>query len=67
MYFPAVTGITWNPLVKAHSERMVKAGKPRMVALAACMRKMLMIVYGVLKHQKPFDASWQSQLAHNLS
>ena len=53
MYFPAVTGITWNPLVKAHYERMVKAGKPRMVALAACMRKMLMIVYGVLKHQKP--------------
>ena len=67
MYFPAVTGITWNPLVKAHYERMVKAGKPRMVALAACMRKMLMIVYGVLKHQKPFDASWQPQPTHNPS
>ena len=67
MYFPAVTGITWNPLVKAHYERMVNAGKPRMVALAACMRKMLMIVYGVLKHQRPFDASWQSQPTHNHS
>jgi len=67
MYFPAVTGITWNPLVKAHYERMLKAGKPRMVALAACMRKMLMIVYGVLKHQKPFDPAWQSQPLHNHS
>ena len=67
MYFPAVTGITWNPLVKAHYERMLAAGKPRMVALAACMRKMLMIVYGVLKHQKPFDPSWQSQPTHNPS
>ena len=67
MYFPAVTGITWNPLVKAHYERMLKAGKPRMVALAACMRKMLMIVYGVLKHQQPFDPSWQSQSLHNHS
>lgn len=51
LYFPAVTAMTWNPLVKAHYERLREAGKPRMVALAACMRKMLMIVYGVLKHQ----------------
>lgn len=61
LYFPAVTALTWNPLVKAHYERLREAGKPRMVALAACMRKMLMIVYGVLKHQKPFDPAWQSQ------
>ena len=67
MYFPAVTGITWNPLVKAHYQRMLAAGKPRMVALAACMRKMLMIVYGVLKHQKPFDPTWQSQSLQNPS
>lgn len=60
-YFPAVSAITWNPLVKAHYQRLVAQGKPKMVALAACMRKMLMICFGVLKHQKPFDASWQSQ------
>ena len=46
---------------------MVKAGKPRMVVSAAYMRKMLMIVYGVSKHQKPFDASWQPQPTHNPS
>ena len=61
LYFPAVTGITWNPLVKAHYERLRENGKGKMVALAACMRKMLMIVYGVLKHQKPFDPGWNSQ------
>ena len=61
LYFPAVTALTWNPSVKAHYERLREAGKPRMVALAACMRKLLMIVYGVLKHQTPFDPAWNSQ------
>jgi transposase len=62
MYFPAVNALTWNPLVKAHYERLVAAGKIRMVALAAAMRKMLMICYGVLKHQQPFQADWPSLL-----
>ncbi len=62
-YFPAVTGMQWNPLVKAHYERLREKGKPKMVALAACMRKLLMICYGVLRHQQPFDAQWVSQPA----
>jgi hypothetical protein len=33
-----------------------------MVASAACMRKLLMICFGVLKHQKAFDAQWQNML-----
>jgi transposase len=59
-YFPAVSAMQWNPLVKAHYERLRDKGKPKMVALAACMRKLLMICYGVLKHQKPFDPAWLS-------
>lgn len=61
MYFPAVNALTWNPLVKAHYERPVATGKMKMVALAACMRIMLMICYGVLKHQQPFQKDWKSQ------
>lgn len=60
-YFPAVSAITWNPLVKVHYQRLVAQGKPKMVALAACMRKLLMICFGVLKNQKPFDPLWQIQ------
>jgi len=67
LYFPAVTGLTWNPLLKAHYTRLREAGKGKMVALAACMRKMLMIIYGVLKHQQPFDPAWQSQPQPNPS
>ncbi len=60
LYFPAVTALTWNPLVRAHYLRLVAQGKPKMVALAACMRKLLMICFGVLKHKKPFDAAYQN-------
>ena len=61
MYFPAINALKWNPLVKAHYERLRAAGKMKMVALAAAMRKMLMICYGVLKHQQPFQEDWNSQ------
>jgi len=66
-YFPAVSAMTWNPLVKAHYERLREKGKPKMVALAACMRKLLMICYGVLKRQKPFDPKWLSHASSQSS
>lgn len=57
MDVPAVTAVMWNPRVKAHYERLRQAGKAKMVALAAAMRKLLMICYGVLKHHQPFQAT----------
>jgi len=35
--------------------RLVKAGKPKLVAIAAAMRKLLVIIYHMLKNQQPFD------------
>ena len=66
-YFPAVTALTWNPLIKTFYERLRENGKGKMVALAACMRKLLMIAYGVLKHQTPFDPAHQAQPQLNPS
>ncbi len=61
MYFPTVTALTWNPQVKAFYERLVAAGKPKMVALGAAMRKLLMIAIGVLRSGKPFDPNWSER------
>ena len=47
----------FNPLVAAFYTRLVEAGKAKMAALGACMRKLLMIAYGVLKSRTPFDPS----------
>ena len=52
---PALTATRFNPLVAAFYERLVAAGKPKMAAVGACMRKLLMIAYGVLESRTPFD------------
>ncbi|MDZ7310955.1 MAG: transposase, partial [candidate division KSB1 bacterium] len=35
--------------------RLVASGKPKLVAMAAAMRKLLVIIYTILKNQQPFD------------
>jgi transposase len=55
LYFPAMSGIRFNPILKALYQRLLAAGKPKMVALAAVMRKLLILAYGVLKSKRPFD------------
>jgi transposase len=61
LYLPTLTAIRFNPVLKAFFARLVKAGKPRMQAVGACMRKLVMICYGVLKNRKPFDPQWASR------
>jgi transposase len=39
----------------AYYVRLVAAGKPKMVAIGATMRKLLVIIYAMLKNQEPFD------------
>jgi len=63
LYLPALTAIRFNPLLKALYERLVEAGKAKMAAVGACMRKLLMIAYGVLKSRSPFDPQWRSKMA----
>ena len=56
-YFPALTAKQHNPIVKAFCERLKIAGKPKMVIVCAAMRKLVHIIYGVLKSGKVFDAN----------
>lgn len=55
LYFPALTAMRCNPVIRPFSARLRAAGKHTMVIIGAVMRKLLHIVYGVLKHQRPFD------------
>ena len=53
-YMPAVVALRYNPIIKAFSERLKASGKMMMVIIGAAMRKLLHIIYGVLKSGKPF-------------
>jgi transposase len=54
-YMPALVSMRYNPIIQEFSQRLSKAGKPKMVILIAAMRKLIHIIYGVLKNKKPFD------------
>jgi len=59
LYMPALVAIRHNPLLSAVYERLVNNGKPKKVAIVAVMRKLLILSYGVLKSEKPFDINYQ--------
>ena len=56
LYMPTVVAIRYNPIIKEFYDHLIRRGKKKMVALAAAMRKLLHIIFGVLKHNKPFNA-----------
>jgi hypothetical protein len=49
LYLPTLTAIRFNPVLKAFYGRLVAAGKPKMRAVGACMRKRVIIRHGVLR------------------
>lgn len=59
LYLPTLNAIRFNPLLGGFFERLISAGKSKIAAVGACMRKLLMIAYGVLKNRAPFDPSWR--------
>jgi transposase len=63
LFLPAQTAVRFNPLLRGFFDRLVAAGKPKMQAVGACMRKLVMLCYGVLKNRTPFDAEWASKKA----
>jgi len=54
LYMAAVVAVQHNPDIKRQYERLLKAGKTKMQALGAAMRKLVQICFGVLKHQNEY-------------
>src|SRR5262245_53777447 len=63
LFLPTQTAVRFNPLLQGFFARLIAAGKPKMQAVGACMRKLVMICYGVLKNRAPFDPDWASKKA----
>lgn len=60
LYFPAITALRSLAAFQGFRTRMRAAGKHPRVIIAAVMRKLLHIAYGVLKHQRAFDPTMLS-------
>ena len=53
LYLGALTASRYNPVIRDFYQRLLAAGKPKKVALTACMRKLLVILNSILKHRSP--------------
>ncbi len=54
LYMGALVATRFNPTIREFYERLVGSGKPKKVALVACMRKLLTILRAILKHRTPW-------------
>lgn len=49
LYMAALVGTRWNPVLKELYQRLLKAGKCKMVALTACVHKLLLILNAMVR------------------
>lgn len=57
LYMAALAAIRFNPVIKHFYSRLVEAGKPKKVAIVACMRKLLTILNAMVRTGKSWDDS----------
>lgn len=55
LYMAMLAAIRFNPTIRAFYQRLVGTGKPKMVALTAAMRKLLVILNTMLRTGKNWD------------
>ncbi|EGG92796.1 Il-IS_3, transposase [gamma proteobacterium IMCC1989] len=55
LYLASVSASTHNHEIKAQRDRLLKAGKTKMQALCAAMRKLVQICFGVIKNQTEYQ------------
>lgn len=49
LYMAALVATRFNPVIRAHYQRLLAAGKPKKLALVACMRKLLVTLNTMLR------------------
>lgn len=54
LFMGALVAARYNPSLKAFRDRLVAAGKPKLVALIATARKLLTILNAIIRDQKPW-------------
>ena len=55
LYMATLVATRHNPVIRAFYQRLLTAGKPKMVAITACMRKLLTILNSMLKTNSPWS------------
>jgi transposase len=60
LYMAALSGTSYNPVLSALYQRLLRAGKLAKVALVACMRKLLVILNAMVRTKTPWQSATQT-------
>jgi transposase len=63
LFMPALVALRYNPLMIDFGNRLRRQGKNGKVIVCAVMRKLVHIIYGILKSGKPFDPNYKPNFA----
>jgi transposase len=58
LFMPAISAKRHNPIIHAFCQRLLDAGLSPMQTVGAAMRKLLHLIFGILKSGKPFDPNF---------
>ena len=61
LYMAAASAVRFNPAIRAYYQRLVTAGKPKKLALVACMRKLLVTLNVIVRTRQ----RWSADYAHS--
>ena len=57
LFMAAMVASRFNPVLKAFRDKLVAAGKPKIVAIVAVMRKLLTILNAIIRDGKPWQTA----------
>jgi transposase len=57
LYMATLSAIRWNPVISKHYRSLVERGRPKKVALVACMRRLLGILNAILRTKSPWQCA----------
>lgn len=55
LFVATMAAVRHNPAIRAFRLKLIAAGKPKMVAMIACVRKLLTILNAIARDQKPWQ------------
>ena len=61
LYMPGMVALRHNTVLQAFGERMKANGLVPKAVIGAAMRKLVHIIYGVVKSGRPFDANFANK------
>jgi transposase len=60
LYMPALVALRHNPVLATFAQRLLAKGLPKKAVIVAVRRKLLHLIFGVLKSKRPFDPAFAS-------